>query len=73
MELADKKIKEKLSDEKHELESCPKKGYFTNIFSWMRKKNKNSTLKYLKLTIIQNKDWMILLVRMLHYNKTVIK
>ena len=39
LEIADKKIKEKLADEKHELESCPGKSSFTKIFHWMSKKN----------------------------------
>ena len=68
LELSDKKIKEKSSDEKHELELCPEKN-LSKIFSWMSKNNNNSTLKYLQLTNIQKKYWTVLLVQTLHYNK----
>ena len=66
LELADKNIKEKLADEKHELELCPEKSSFTKILSWMRKKNDNSTLKFLKLKITQKKDLTVLLVQTVH-------
>ena len=71
LELADNNIKEKLGDDKHKLESCPEKSSFTKIFSLMRKKNENSTLKYLNLKIIQKNYWTVLLVKTLNYNTMV--
>ena len=44
------------------LNHVQKTSSFTNIFYSMIKKNKTLILKYLKLLIIQNKDWSILLV-----------
>ena len=53
------------------LNHVQKTSYFKNIFSWVRKKNNNSTLKYLKLTMKQKKEWTFILVQSLHYRLVI--
>ena len=39
LELADKKNKKKLANNKHKFESYTEKNYFVKILYWMRQKN----------------------------------
>ena len=68
LELAENKLRRDYLTRSTNLILFQKTSSFTHIFSLMRTKNDTLILKYLKLVIIQKKDWKILLVRTLHYN-----